>query len=525
MGSEFSPSQSRLFSTYKLFLIFIFIVSIGIFLLVISVKHEKSSPFVTSKVQVPSLFEVITKVITNTENMKIGLVNIDASLDGHIYEQLGLFQPQVDIVSIHFDHVNGSLKWNDFFPELIYEDGNPNCHEIPMPKLKDYDDDVNVIVAKVPCGNKEEKRDVFRLQVNLVVANLAVKSGWVRDFEFNTRKVYVVFVGSCGPMIEIFRCDDLLMQQGEYLVYLPDLKSLKHQILMPIGSCHIAPAYAQPGKELWRPPSEKVAYVTILHSSEAYVCGAIALAQSILKFNHLHHDLLLLVDHSITPKSIRGLKAAGWKIKKIEPILNPFAKNGSYNEWNYSKLRIWQLTMYDKIIFLDADVLIIKNIEMLFFYPQLSASLDDDHKRFNSGFMIIEPSQCMFEKLMQKMNKVHSYNGSEQGFLNEVFTLWHRLSWKVNYLKHFERQRMKEKNEIAKDVYAIHYLGLKPWMCYRDYDCNWDMQNHHAYSSDLVHQRWWKVYDKMPLKLKSYCGLTKKNGSTNYTMERKCKKC
>ncbi|CAL0311228.1 unnamed protein product [Lupinus luteus] len=384
-----------------------------------------------------------------------------------------------------------------------------------MPKLKDYDDGVNVIVAKVPCGGKEN-RDLFRLQVNLVVANLAVKSGWVTDFEdHNTRKVYVVFVGSCGAMIEIFRCDDLLMKEGEYWVYVPDLKRLKHQILMPIGSCKIAPAYAQPGKELWRPPSQKLAYVSILHSSEAYVCGAIALAQSIVQFekrNHPPHDLILLVDNSITPKSIKGLKASGWKIKKIESISNPFAKKGSsYNEyWNYSKLRIWQLTMYDKIIFIDANVLILKNIEMFFFYPQLSASLED-HKRFNSGFMVIEPSQCMFENLMQKMDKVQSYNGGEQGFLNEIFTLWHRLSWKVNYLKYFEGQRMKEKHdEIPKDVYAIHYLGLKPWMCYRDYDCNWDMQNHHIFSSDLAHKRWWRVYDKMPLKLKSYCGLTKK---------------
>ncbi|KAE9615964.1 putative glucuronosyltransferase [Lupinus albus] len=268
------------------------------------------------------------------------------------------------------------------------------------------------------------------------------------------------------------------------------------------------------GKELWRPKSEKFAYVSILHSSEAYVCGAIALAQSILPLeykNHSNPDLLLLVDNSIGSESIRGLKAAGWKIKHIELISKPFSKNGSHNnEWNYSKVLIWQLTMYDKIIFLDADVLILDNIEELFTYPQLSAA-SYEQKIFNPGFMLIEPSQCMFENMVQKLNKVQSsYNGGDQGFLNDVFTWWHRLLWEMNYLKHFERQRnMSEKHEVPEDVYTIHYLGLKPWMCYRDYDCNWDIEDHHVFASDLAHQRWWEVYDSMPKKLQSYCGLRK----------------
>ncbi|KAF1869516.1 hypothetical protein Lal_00017091 [Lupinus albus] len=435
----------------------------------------------------------------------VGLVNIDARVDSKIYQQLHALEPKLDFVSIPFDHVNKSLKWDDFFPKWIDEEGDqPKYLEMPMPRLKDYED-VNVIVAKVPCV-EEGIRDVFRLQVNLVVANLAVESGWVTTLERDTRKVYVVFVGSCGPMVEIFRCDDLLIQEGEYWVYQPDLNSLKHQMVMP--------GYAKAGKELWRPKSEKFAYVSILHSSEAYVCGAIALAQSILPLeykNHSNPDLLLLVDNSIGSESIRGLKAAGWKIKHIELISKPFSKNGSHNnEWNYSKVLIWQLTMYDKIIFLDADVLILDNIEELFTYPQLSAA-SYEQKIFNPGFMLIEPSQCMFENMVQKLNKVQSsYNGGDQGFLNDVFTWWHRLLWEMNYLKHFERQRnMSEKHEVPEDVYTIHYLGLKPWMCYRDYDCNWDIEDHHVFASDLAHQRWWEVYDSMPKKLQSYCGLRK----------------
>ncbi|KAJ1417111.1 Nucleotide-diphospho-sugar transferase [Sesbania bispinosa] len=477
----------------------------------------------------PAWFDVIAKGINSKEKIKVGLVNIDAR---NIYEQLDALHPQIETISVPFDHVNRNLKWEDFFPEWIDENnkwGKPKCPDMPMPTLKNYGD-LNVVMAMVPCGKRvgEEKgiRDVFRLQVNLVVANLVVESGWLTKMESDDhRKVYVVFIGSCGPMVEIFRCDDLLMQQGEYWVYRPDLKRLKQKILMPVGSCQIATSYAQKGKEAWRPfmPQlsdsnnninhvPKVAYVTVLHSSEAYVCGAIALAQSILQAKtriFQTRDLLLLADKSIGPKSIKGLKAAGWKIKYIERILSPFAKKDAYNQWNYSKLRIWQLTMYDKIIFIDSDILVLKNLDDFFIYPQLSAA-PNELTLFNSGLMIIEPSQCMFVNMMEKTSKVKPYNGGDQGFLNELFTWWHRLPSKLNYMKSYKRQSDNEKHEIPENVYTIHYLGLKPWMCYRDYDCNWDMQDHHVFASDSAHERWWKVYDAMPKELQSYCGLTKK---------------
>jgi len=263
------------------------------------------------------------------------------------------------------------------------------------------------------------------------------------------------------------------------------------------------------GKEVWRDflRVPKLAYVSILHSSEAYVCGAIALAQSILQSNtNFPNDLILLVDKSIGPESITGLKAAGWKIKRIKRILNPFAQRGAYNEWNYSKLRMWQLTSYEKIIFIDSDLVLLNNLDHLFVYPQLSAA-PNEKVLFNSGLMVIEPSQCMFQKMMNKTFKVRSYNGGDQGFLNEMFTWWHRLPAKVNQLKCFKVK--DEKHEVPEDVYAIHYLGLKPWMCYRDYDCNWDMQDHHVFASDYAHMRWWQVYDAMPKELQSYCGLTR----------------
>ncbi|KAK1580847.1 hypothetical protein Q3G72_000615 [Acer saccharum] len=438
---------------------------------------------------------------------RVVVILVDEDDDDLVHKIHDTVTSPVETVRVRFDQVDENLKWEDFFPVWIDEDnkwGPPTCPEIPMPSITKRYEDLDVIVARVPCGDNQtsvfgssgrggEKkgiRDLFRLQVNLVVAKVAVESGWMLpDVD---RTVHVVFIGSCGPMVEMFRCDDLVQHVGDYWVYKPDMRRLKQKVLIPVGSCQIAPVQlAKTGKEGWRQymsqstlkklnrttyHHQREAYVTILHSSEAYMCGAIALAQSIIQ-THSKRDLVLLYDKSISSNSLRGLRAAGWKTKWISSIRNPFTKKDSYNEWNYSKLRLWQLTDYDKVIFIGADVLILKNIDHLFVLPELSAAANH-LTLFNSGLMVVEPSQCKFKDMMLKSFEIGSYNGGDQGFLNEIFTWWHRLPKKMNTLKMFNKPE-DEKHEIQDKL-------------------------------DSAHKQWWKVHDLMPQRLQKYCLLTKK---------------
>ncbi|KAJ0014425.1 hypothetical protein Pint_19886 [Pistacia integerrima] len=473
----------------KLFIISLFLISFSLLIIVFSFKpqppHFPDSPSLQTEplplTNKPKWLELIQEHVAG-QKIKVGLVNVN----NYIHDVHGT---SAETVHIHFDRVPDDKRWGDFFPEWIDEDHKwhePSCPEIPMPRLEEYRD-LDVIVARVPCGGGDEKegiRDVFRLQVNLVVANLAVESGRVNPD--SDRTVYVVFVGSCGPMIEIFRCDDMVMHVGDYWVYKPELRRLKQKVIMPVGSCQISPGYAETGKEEWRyflqtklnytAHYETEAYVTVLHSSEGYVCGAIALAQSIIQSN-TKRDLVLLHDKSLSDKSIRGLLAAGWKTKLISRIRSPFSVKDSYNEWNYSKLRVWQLIEYEK----------------------------ETTGRCSTG------DRAIF--MLVKSFKVASYNGGDQGFLNEIFTWWHRLPSKINHLKVFRTLDNKDGNNdehrIPKNLYAIHYLGLKPWLCYKEYDCNWDMVDHHIFASDSAHKKWWRIYDAMPKKLQKFCGLTK----------------
>ncbi|GKC83435.1 UDP-glucuronate:xylan alpha-glucuronosyltransferase 1 [Tanacetum coccineum] len=367
----------------------------------------------------------------------------------------------------------------------------------------------DVIAIKLPCRNKGNwSKDVARLHLQLASASLATSAK-------GDHAVHMLFISTCTPIPNLFPCKELVIRQGNIWLYKPNLKVLKEKLQLPIASCELAlPLKPRDGDYI--SVVRREAYVTILHSAQTYVCGAIAVAQS-FQMARSTRDLVILVDKTISDYHRRGLEIAGWKIRTIQRIRNPNAEKGSYNEWNYSKFRLWQLTDYEKIIFIDADLLILRNIDFLFQMPEISAT-GNNGTLFNSGVMVIEPSNCTFQLLMDHINEITSYNGGDQGYLNEIFTWWHRIPKHMNFLKDFwigDNEETKEKKTRLFGanppiLYAIHYLGLKPWWCFRDYDCNWNVDILQEFASDVAHYHWWKVHDAMPSQLKQFCLLSSK---------------
>ncbi|CAN1139269.1 UDP-glucuronate:xylan alpha-glucuronosyltransferase 1 [Linum perenne] len=107
--------------------------------------------------------------------------------------------------------------------------------------------------------------------------------------------------------------------------------------------------------------------------------------------------------------------------------------------------------------------------------PEISAT-GNNGTLFNSGVIVIEPSNCTFNLLMDHINEIQSYNGGDQGYLNEIFTWWHRVPKHLNFLKNFwigddEEVKRKKVELFGADpsiLYVLHYLGMKPWLCFRD---------------------------------------------------------
>ncbi|CDP18299.1 unnamed protein product [Coffea canephora] len=451
--------------------------------------------------------KVVNRLTDRNDYRGIGLLNFHESEIG----QWKLFFPDAEHVLLNLESVISDVTWDTLYPEWIDEEEEyevPTCPTLPTIQFSGKPR-IDFIAVKLPCNKSGEwSRDVARLHLQLAAAGLAATAK-------GSHAVHILLVTDCFPTPNLFSCKELVAREGNTWLYEPNLHTLRDKLHLPVGSCELAVPLKV--KESWHTGNaHREAYATILHSAHVYVCGAIAAAQSI-RMAGSTRDLVILVDETISEYHRGGLEAAGWKIRTIQRIRNPKAERDAYNEWNYSKFRLWQLTDYDKIIFIDADLLILRNIDFLFEMPEISAT-GNNGTLFNSGVMVVEPSNCTFQLLMDHINEIESYNGGDQGYLNEIFTWWHRIPKHMNFLKHFwmgDEEEIKEMKTrlFGADppvLYVLHYLGLKPWLCFRDYDCNWNVDILQEFASDVAHRTWWKVHDAMPENLHRYCLLRSK---------------
>ncbi|KAJ0261162.1 Inositol phosphorylceramide glucuronosyltransferase 1 [Hirschfeldia incana] len=162
----------------------------------------------------------------------------------------------------------------------------------------------------------------------------------------------------------------------------------------------------------------KEAYVTLLYGDE-FLLGVRVLGKSI-RDTGSHKDMVALVSDGVSDYSKKLLKADGWKVEKISLLANPNQVHPTRFWGVYTKLKIFNMTDYKKVVYLDADTIVVKNIEDLFKCSKFCANLKHS-ERLNSGVMVVEPSQALFDDMMRKVKTLSSYTGGDQGFLNSYY--------------------------------------------------------------------------------------------------------
>lgn len=116
----------------------------------------------------------------------------------------------------------------------------------------------------------------------------------------------------------------------------------------------------------------------------------------------------------------------------------------------FNKLWLFNLTDFDKVIVLDCDVLVRKDISHWFVdYPTPSATQPGDNIEWNSGAMVISPNQTLFEDMVATLPLVYPYNNEnasesdnmnsafhDQGFFSAYFTHPDKVS-RFNHNQYF----------------------------------------------------------------------------------------
>uniref|UniRef100_A0A8C5YUQ1 Glycogenin-1 n=1 Tax=Marmota marmota marmota TaxID=9994 RepID=A0A8C5YUQ1_MARMA len=141
-----------------------------------------------------------------------------------------------------------------------------------------------------------------------------------------------------------------------------------------------------------------------------------------------------------------------------------------------TKLHCWTLTHYSKCVFLDADTLVLHNIDELFDREELSAAPDPGWPDcFNSGVFVFQPSLETHQLLLQHATEHGSFDGADQGLLNSFFSDWptadiHKhLPFIYNLTSNAAYTYSPAFQQFGSSAKVVHFLGsTKPWNCTYD---------------------------------------------------------
>lgn len=213
------------------------------------------------------------------------------------------------------------------------------------------------------------------------------------------------------------------------------------------------------------------ACATVVTSAD-YVIGAMVLGHSLRK-SGWKHDMVVLATEEVGADDRARLRQIWDDVLETEHVSNP----NSADELGlrafatcYTKLRIWELTQYDQVIYLDADTIVLGSLEPLLERTCFAAApCPSAPDLFNTAVMVVQPSAAEFREMVSLIRFLPSYDGGDQGFLNSYFADWFtgpaeaRLPYQYNTarLSCFYKPSW---TRFTSDMRVLHYFGpAKPW--------------------------------------------------------------
>lgn len=240
-----------------------------------------------------------------------------------------------------------------------------------------------------------------------------------------------------------------------------------------------------------------MAYVTVL-STDNYLPGVLALDES-LRLCKSAYPLHVLVGSGVSESVHDALAKAGIPTIRLPPIDIPEEirqanlTSDHHRHWAgvFEKLFVFSLCRFHKLVLLDSDMIVIKNIDELFGKPHMSAVIADigpgreDSHDLNAGLIVIEPAADLTDRLIALLPEVFEQETRwrraagrppSMGVQSVINTFWHdwitrpelRLDRKYNViannLDYFVRS-LGYRWRGSDGIHVLHFIGeVKPWM-------------------------------------------------------------
>ncbi|CCX04543.1 Similar to Glycogenin-2; acc. no. O15488 [Pyronema omphalodes CBS 100304] len=221
--------------------------------------------------------------------------------------------------------------------------------------------------------------------------------------------------------------------------------------------------------------------ITSSVQTASFTAMAVMLGYSIQKHNDLKAmdaELVLLVRDegadAVTAENKTRLEKAGWKVRVAEELTFEGVDNGqirAHHRHNLNKLHLWTWTEYEKILFIDADVVCKGSLAELWEMPGDFAAAPDVwwnilvDNRFNSGVIVFRPSMETFHDMIPKMSDphYHSPNDADQAFLNAYYRFrYFGLPYKYNYNLVMYQYHREVWDQLWDEAVLVHFTMRKP---------------------------------------------------------------
>uniref|UniRef100_A0A667XBU0 glycogenin glucosyltransferase n=1 Tax=Myripristis murdjan TaxID=586833 RepID=A0A667XBU0_9TELE len=246
---------------------------------------------------------------------------------------------------------------------------------------------------------------------------------------------------------------------------------------------------------------KQIAFVTLV-TTDAYCMGATVVAQSLRRHGTTRRIVVM-----VTPNVSQEPR---WEVLMFDEVVLVDVMDSRDQvrlSWlrrpelgtTFTKIHCWTLIQYSKCVFLDADTLVLCNVDELFEREELSAAPDPGWPDcFNSGVFVFRPSLDTHARLLEHAQKHGSFDGGDQGLLNSFFNNWavkdisKHLPFVYNLSANTVYTYLPAFQHYGHTAKIVHFQGaVKPW-CFGS-----SVQAEEGQSDTCMGHfvtQWWKEY-------------------------------
>ncbi|KAF7792737.1 hypothetical protein EIP86_003835 [Pleurotus ostreatoroseus] len=221
---------------------------------------------------------------------------------------------------------------------------------------------------------------------------------------------------------------------------------------------------------------EENAIVTTLYT-DSYATAVATLGHSLQKVNATAQKIVLYLPHKISPSALCLATSSGFQPRPVERISPPHGGKKISQQFidQFTKLSLWTLDTIGirRLVYLDADTLVMHNFDEIFGMPYRFAAVSDVWEdwrgytlEFNAGVLFLRPDSAVFQHMMSELPTARfPLQYAEQAYLNQYFAadaVRLPLMYNGNLAAKHRFPQLWE--GMRNTIRVIHYTMVKPFV-------------------------------------------------------------